>query len=135
MGLFGGILKSVLGGGKVTGNTGGGGGGIDFVAIMGWVQQQGGLQVLLEKLQQGQLGDVVGSWLGKGSNQAIGGADIQQALGSDSIDQLAGKLGVDPQKASEILAQLLPNVVDKASPEGQLQQPDDLAGFASKMFK
>lgn len=133
MGLLDGALGNVLG--NVLGNAlgNGGKGGIDIAAILQWVEQQGGLQAILNKLQQGQLGDIVGSWLGNGENQAISGDHVQQALGSDAIAQLAAKLGVDANQASETVAQLLPTLADKASPNGEVKQ-DELASYVGKLF-
>ena len=98
MGLFDSVLGNILGGGA-------NGKGIDYIAIMQWVEQQGGLQAILDKFRQGQFGDIVGSWLGNGENQPITGDHVQQALGSDAINQLAEKLGVDPAQASSTIAQ------------------------------
>lgn len=72
MGLFDSVLGNILGGGA-------NGKGIDYIAIMQWVEQQGGLQAILDKFRQGQFGDIVGSWLGNGENQPITGDHVQQA--------------------------------------------------------
>lgn len=53
MGLFDSVLGNILGGAN--------GKGIDYIAIMQWVEQQGGLQAILDKFRQGQFGDIVGS--------------------------------------------------------------------------
>ncbi|WP_240023827.1 YidB family protein [Serratia marcescens] len=129
MGLFDSVLGNILGGGA-------NGKGIDYIAIMQWVEQQGGLQAILDKFRQGQFGDIVGSWLGNGENQPITGDHVQQALGSDAINQLAEKLGVDPAQASSTIAQFLPTVVDAASPNGEVQQDsNELGDMVGKLFK
>lgn len=130
-GALGGVLGNVLN--DVLKNQGSEGG-IDIAAIMQWVQQQGGLQAILNKLQQGQLGEIVGSWLGNGENQAITGNLVQQALGNDAIAQLANKLGVEPAQASDTLAQWLPLLTDKASVDGEVKH-DDLANMVDKLFR
>ncbi|SMB40110.1 conserved hypothetical protein [Serratia proteamaculans] len=128
MGLFDSVLGNILGGAN--------GKGIDYVAIMQWVEQQGGLQAILDKFRQGQFGDVVGSWLGNGENQQISGDHVQQALGSDAINQLAEKLGIDPAQASATIAQFLPTVADAASPNGEVQQSsNELGDMVGKLFK
>ncbi|NRN55715.1 DUF937 domain-containing protein [Serratia marcescens] len=129
MGLFDSILGNILGGGA-------NGKGIDYIAIMQWVEQQGGLQAILDKFRQGQFGDIVGSWLGNGENQPITGDHVQQALGSDAINQLAEKLGIDPAQASSTIAQFLPTVTDAASPNGEVQQDsNELGDMVGKLFK
>ena len=64
MGLFDSVLGNILGGGA-------NGKGIDYIAIMQWVEQQGGLQAILDKFRQGQFGDIVGSWLGNGETNRL----------------------------------------------------------------
>ncbi|ALE96839.1 hypothetical protein ABH11_02513 [Serratia marcescens] len=129
MGLFDSVLGNILGGGA-------NGKGIDYIAIMQWVEQQGGLQAILDKFRQGQFGDIVGSWLGNGENQPITGEHAQQALGSDAINQLAEKLGIDPAQASSTIAQFLPTVTDAASPNGEVQQDsNELGDMVGKLFK
>ena len=64
MGLFDSVLGNILGGGAS-------GKGIDYIAIMQWVEQQGGLQAILDKFRQGQFGDIVGSWLGNGETNRL----------------------------------------------------------------
>jgi len=129
MGLFDSVLGNILGGGA-------NGKGIDYIAIMQWVEQQGGLQAILDKFRQGQFGDIVGSWLGNGENQQITGDHVQQAVGSDAINQLAEKLGIDPAQASSTIAQFLPTVTDAASPNGEVQQDsNELGDMVGKLFK
>ena len=128
MGLFDSVLGNILGGGA-------NGKGIDYIAIMQWVEQQGGLQAILDKFRQGQFGDIVGSWLGNGENQPITGDHVQQALGSDAINQLAEKLGVDPAQASSTIAQFCQRS-DAASPNGEVQQDsNELGDMVGKLFK
>jgi uncharacterized protein YidB (DUF937 family) len=92
-------------------------------AVMGLIQNHpGGLQGLLGQFQEKGLGDQVASWIGTGENQPIAGNQIQAALGSDQLQQLAGQLGVSHDEAASGLAGLLPQVVDKLSPEGSLPE-------------
>ncbi len=86
------------------------------------INQQGGLSGLVEKFQQGGLGDVVASWVGTGANQPISADQLQQVLGSGPLADIAGKLGVSPDEVGGHLAQLLPQVVDKLTPNGSIEQ-------------
>jgi len=81
----------------------------------------GNLQGLVNQLQQGGLGDQVKSWLGNGANMQITPEQIQSALGSDQLKQLAQHFGVDPDAVTKLLADHLPNAVDQASPNGSIQ--------------
>jgi len=92
-------------------------------AVMGLIQNHpGGIQGLLAQFQEKGLGDQVASWVGTGANQPIGGDQLQAALGSDQLQQLAGQMGISHDEAASGLAGLLPQVVDKLSPEGNLPE-------------
>ena len=103
-----GLLDDVMGG---LGKDAGGG-------IADLLKGQGGVAGLAEKFGQNGLGDVVGSWIGSGSNAGVSPEQIAQVLGSGPIGDFARKLGVSPEQASETLAGLLPEAVDRLTPGG-----------------
>ncbi len=80
----------------------------------------GGLPGLLSAFQQNGLSGAVSSWVSSGPNQPVSGTDVQSALGSSQIQEVASKLGVPPEMASTVVAQLLPTVVDHLTPNGQV---------------
>lgn len=80
----------------------------------------GDLQGIVSKLQQGGLDTQVRSWLGDGENQPVTPDQLRSALGGDQVKQLAQHFGVPPDTAMKLLAEFLPGVVDKASPNGVL---------------
>ncbi|MFC5428152.1 YidB family protein [Paraburkholderia denitrificans] len=82
--------------------------------------QPGGLNGLIQKFQQGGLGDVVQSWVGTGDNQAISPDQLHNVLGSDVVSGLAQKAGIQPDQVSGLLAQVLPHVVNAATPNGEV---------------
>lgn len=84
------------------------------------LQQHGGIGGLVNQLSQGGLAGQVGSWIGTGQNQAVTGAEIAQALGSGSIGHIAQQLGINPQDAGTLLAQVVPHLIDHMTPGGQL---------------
>jgi uncharacterized protein YidB (DUF937 family) len=106
--------------------------------VMGLVNQQGGLSGLVSQLSQGGLGDAVKSWVGTGANQPVSGEAITQALGSDKIQELAAKAGLSTDALSSGLAQMLPGVVDKLTPNGEVPSGDlmeqGLALLKGKLF-
>ncbi|NTV06557.1 MAG: DUF937 domain-containing protein [Chlorobiaceae bacterium] len=75
---------------------------------------------LLSKMQAGGLGDIVSSWLGKGTNAAVSPDALTALLGSDKIQAFASQLGLSEQSAKTAIADALPEMVDKASPDGSL---------------
>jgi uncharacterized protein YidB (DUF937 family) len=117
-----GLLDSLLG--AVTGQSSdqpaAGGDNPLLSALGGLLQQNGGIQGLLQQFTQNGLGEVVSSWIGMGENKAISSEQIQNVLGQDQIAGLAAKLGIDPQQASGMLSQYLPKIIDKLTPAGQV---------------
>ena len=121
-----GLLDSLLGGlgGKsqqpATGGT-------DAIAgvLSAVLAQNGGVQGLMSKFSQGGLGGVFSSWVGTGENQPVSPSQVQSVLGSEQVQALAAKLGIDPAMASGLLAQYLPKVVDKLTPAGQVDPNAD----------
>ncbi len=87
---------------------------------------QGGLGGLVSKFEQAGLGDVVGSWIGKGENAPVSGGQVNDALGSDLISDIAGKLGINAATLLPMLASMLPALIDQLTPHGKLpeQAPD-----------
>lgn len=81
--------------------------------------QPGGLQGLIQQFETQGAGGLVQSWIGGGANQAVSPDTVQNVVGSGALGELAGKLGVSPEQASSVLAQVLPHVVDHGTPNGE----------------
>ena len=81
----------------------------------------GSLQGLMNQLQQGGLNTQVQSWLGSGPNMTVSPTQLQAALGSEQVEQLAAHFGVPADAALKLLAEHLPTAVDQASPNGTVQ--------------
>jgi uncharacterized protein YidB (DUF937 family) len=75
---------------------------------------------LLEKLQQGGLGNVTNSWIGSGQNQPVSPNQVGSALGPNIIKTLAQQSGLSEDELTKQLSQVLPGVVDKLTPNGRL---------------
>ncbi len=90
--------------------------------VMSMVNKAGGLQAILQQLQASGLGDQVASWIGTGANNPVSGNQLVDALGADQIAQVAQQAGVEPEHAATGLAQLLPQIIDKLTPDGQVPQ-------------
>lgn len=89
--------------------------------------QGGGLNGLISQFTSNGLGDVIGSWVGTGKNLPISGDQLQNILGNDTVKNLASKLGMDSGALTSQLSNLLPNVVDKLTPEGKVPEGDILS--------
>jgi uncharacterized protein YidB (DUF937 family) len=80
---------------------------------------------LAGKFSQTGQGDAFSSWVGVGENQPISSNQIQEALGSEQIRAMAARMGVDPNLASNFLAEYLPKIVDKLTPAGKIDPAAD----------
>ena len=111
--------------GKVTGAVKGpeGQGGL-VEGVLGLLtnKETGGLEGLMQSFNQQGLGDIISSWVGTGNNAAITPDQVQEGLGSDVIQQLAEKSGVSVDAAKAQLAELLPSLIDKVTPEGKIPE-------------
>jgi len=135
MGLFDGALGDMAGsllGGKAGGieqmlggllgkNTQGGASSSAMLTMaMTLVQQNGGIAGLVQKMQGSGLGDIVSSWVGTGANQAVSASQLESALGSTVVTKAAAQAGVDPSQAMGGLAAMLPQLIDKLTPDGNV---------------
>lgn len=125
-----GLLDSVLG--SLSGNGGGNNALLD--SVMDIVNQNGGIGGLAEKFQQGGMGDLVKSWISTGDNLPISADQISSVLGNEKVAEMAQKLGLDGDQLSGQLAEYLPQVIDKLTPDGNVPQ-GDLLGSALDMLK
>lgn len=136
MGLLDSILGSVLGGGAQGQNSG-------QAALINVVMQMvankaggatggvGGLGGLVGALTQGGLGNVASSWVGTGQNLPVSAEQLQSALGGGGsgggmLAQIAQQAGMSNGDAASGLSQILPGLVDKLTPDGQIPQQDSL---------
>jgi uncharacterized protein YidB (DUF937 family) len=91
----------------------------------------GGLGGLVSKLTNGGLGDQAKSWVGTGPNQAVTPDQVHQALGQDTISQLAQQSGMSHDEVKTGLAGMLPNLVNQLTPNGSIPN----AGSMGSMLK
>jgi uncharacterized protein YidB (DUF937 family) len=135
---LGGLLGGLLGGSQ-SGQSGQAGGlnlgAIISAALSMFMKNQGGnLNGLMSQLQAGGLGEQAQSWVGTGKNEPVTGEQVADALGQEKVQELATKAGVTPEQAADGLAQALPQVLDKLSPNGQLPDPQALQQQLSRLM-
>ena len=82
--------------------------------------QGGGLAGLVDQLSKGGLSEAVQSWVGTGPNKEVTPDQLSHALDNGLVEQLAAKFGISPQMVSTHLADLLPKIVDRLTPDGKL---------------
>ncbi len=107
---------------------------------------QGGLNLIpfVSGLSGNGLGEIVGSWLGNGENRSISIEQITTLLGSDKVAVFASELGISEESAASALAEVVPQVVDKATAgEGTIMDemlsnaggPNGAMDMLGKMFR
>ena len=134
MGLFDSLANKALG--SVLGSSAEGGAeGLDLGKLMrmftgsgegasilsGLLGEVGGLGGLMEKFKGAGLGDIFASWVGKGENLPIKPDQLQSALGTDTVQKASSALGVDAGQLMPMLSQFLPSIVDKLTPNGEIE--------------
>jgi len=107
MGMFDGLLGGIVGASMVT-------------VVNGVLEKHGGLQGVVNEFERNGLGPTVKSWVSTGPNQPISPEEVQRALGPDLLQQLSQKSGVSVQDLSRKLAKVLPQAVDKMTPDGAI---------------
>jgi uncharacterized protein YidB (DUF937 family) len=145
-GLIGNVIGSVLGGnqrqdplGSVLGGLGSGmqprrGNLLLQLALM-MLQQNGGLQGVLGKFREHGLSAEADSWVSTGRNRNISADQLQQVFGSSTMSDIASRLGVSQQEAGSEMAQVLPEIVNQLTPQGQVPENsnDEIADGLSKL--
>jgi uncharacterized protein YidB (DUF937 family) len=113
MGLFDGLAGTMLE--KVLGEKG-----TMAQAAIDMLNQNGGLSGILEKFKDGGLAEQAASWVGKGENLPVSADQIADVLGSGPLAEMAVKFGLDPNTVSAQIAEHLPVLIDKLTPNGEV---------------
>lgn len=108
-GGLGDVLGQVLGGGAGSGGA------------------TGGLGGLLQQLQRSGFGEQANSWVARGANQPISPDAMTQIFGHDGLEQISRQAGISQDEASRGLSQLLPEVVDRMTPDGDVPDANALS--------
>ena len=136
MGGLGDVLGGMLGRGSGAGGGLGGLGGMGsgmggkgaLVAMllplaMQWVQRNGGIGALLQRFQQKGYSQQAASWVSTGPNEELAPQDVNDVVGMDELSRLSQQLGVSQDEVSSGMAQILPEMVNHMTPQGNV--PDD----------
>jgi uncharacterized protein YidB (DUF937 family) len=122
MGLFDEVIAMAGSTGQQTQHT------TALTAIMGYINSPlvGGIAGLQQMFQQGGLGHVISSWVSSGQNLPISGSQLQNVLHSGALQQAAQQAGFDPSQLTNMMSTLLPHLVDKLTPNGQIPDASTL---------
>ena len=121
MGMLDGLIGSALGGMMGTSGSGQAQSPLLQIALQ-LLQQNGGVAGVLDKFRQGGYADQADSWQSAGQNMPLSGGALQEVLGSGTIGQIAGQLGMSHGDAAGGLAQMLPQLIDQFTPDGEIPE-------------
>jgi uncharacterized protein YidB (DUF937 family) len=127
---LGGALGGALGQGKNAGVSA-----VLLQQLIAMLSKPGALANLTNSFQSAGLGNVLQSWIGTGHNLPISADQVSKVLGSGTIADLAKKAGIGESETSSALASLLPQVIDKVTPGGNVPAQNDLGGALASLGK
>jgi|SRR5438034_8211109 len=107
MGVFDGLLGGIVGASMVS-------------VVNGILEKHGGVQGVVGEFERNGLGATVKSWVGTGPNQPLSPDDVHKVLGPDLLQQLSAKSGLSVQDLAQKLSHVLPQAVDKLTPDGTI---------------
>lgn len=110
---------SVLVKGVLESLAGGGGAGADA-----------GIDGLSRRFQSAGLGDAIASWIGTGANQSVEPSQLDRALRGSPLEAVTSRAGLGGIAGAAAMAVLLPKLIDKLTPKGQVPPPDRLREMA-----
>jgi uncharacterized protein YidB (DUF937 family) len=93
---------------------------MDVLSEVKGLVEEGKLDGLVQKFRASGLDEQVSSWISKGENLPVVGAQIKKALGDETVAAFASKLGIAPDEAADVLAEEVPKAVDRATPDGSI---------------
>jgi uncharacterized protein YidB (DUF937 family) len=111
-------LSAILGG--LTGGSGRGQGNILLQLALSMLQRQGGLDNVLGKFREAGMADQADSWVGTGQNMNISPNQLEQVFGSSALSDIASKLGVSQDQAGSAMSQVMPELINQLTPQGQV---------------
>lgn len=131
---LGGILGGMLGrGGQIKRGRGGlaGNHGLLLAMLlpyaMQWVQRNGGVGGVLERFRQKGFGKQADSWVSTGGNVDLRAEEADEVVGGEELSRLAKQLGVPEREVALGFAEIVPELVDKLSPGGEVPPEADEA--------
>lgn len=114
--IIGSVLSNML---ASSSNTGNATGSIVTDVLGSLIRQQGGMEGVFNQLQKGGLDDLLNSWIGTEQNQPMHANQVNDVFGDEAISNVAQQAGVEQSQAQDILAQVLPQIIDMLTPNGR----------------
>lgn len=95
----------------------------------------GGLAGLVQTFHKGGLAEIANSWISTGHNLPVSAEQINSVLGNEQVKNIAGKLGISLDQASEQIAAHLPQIIDRLTPNGSIPEGADLVSQGLDLLK
>jgi len=92
--------------------------------IKNYVEKHGGVEGVVKQLENTEIGEKVRSWVSTDPNKPITVDELQKAIDIDKLTEMAKTAGIPVDKAKEMLAEYLPVLIDKLTPDGKLPPKD-----------
>lgn len=108
---------------------------VQMQKILTWIEQQGGVQGVVDKFRSNGLGGIVESWISQGNNLSLSTEQVTSVFESAALQQLASQLGIDSQMVSSIISEYLPKIIDGLSPDGEIPADQDLMTVGMSLLK
>jgi len=99
--------------------------------------QFGGLAGLIQQFQRAGMDSQMSSWISTGQNMPISVEQLMKVFGAGEMQKMASQVGMEPNAFGAELSQLLPQMVDKLTPQGQVPGTglDDALGMLGKLMR
>jgi uncharacterized protein YidB (DUF937 family) len=126
--LLGGITGQGASGGRSGGSPFGGRGALLAMLLplaMQWVQRNGGVGEVLRRFEQKGFGPQANSWMSTGPNSPLKAEEVDEVIGGEELSQLSQRLGVPERQVALGLAEILPEMVDQLTPDGNIPAEAD----------
>lgn len=118
--------------GKIGGQQGQQGGVATITQLFG----NEGLQGIVASLRSNGMGKQVQSWIANGKNLPITGADVKRVVDPSMLSKTAQQQDMTADELADYVARALPQLVDQATPNGQVPKQggnvDALVGMLKK---
>jgi len=116
------LLKGVMNPGGAPGATGDATGALKDITDSGDPLKtiQSGLTDVIDRFRNVGQSAAADSWVQKGPNEPITPNHTESALGPDLIDMLTQRTGLSREELLSRLSKVLPEAVDKLTPDGRL---------------
>lgn len=87
---------------------------------MRWVQRNGGVKEVLRRFEQKGFGAQANSWVSTGPNSPLKAEEIDEVVGGKDLAEMSHKLGVSEREVALGLADILPEMVNRLTPDGNI---------------